>query len=123
MTVIRLPDETLPAFPRKTLAAFYSTKPFSSGEFAREVGGLDAVILREVGTENTRPLEKGVDLEVNDVVLINPNHNPQLQAKEEDRPRRNYVIFEELPTGYRLRELPGTLIFPNDVQHYSGIKQ
>ena len=98
MTVVRLPDEISPAFPDKPVAVYFSTKPFDLYGFLKEVSGLDAVILRDDGSllGNTKSLMPGEDATVGDIVLVNPNHDLQPRSKVEDRPRKNYVIREEM---------------------------
>ena len=99
MTVVRLSDEILPAFPDKPVAVFYSTKPFDVEGFLKEVSGLDAVILRGVGTEGTRPIRADETVTLGDIVLVNQNHNPQFQSGIEERPRKNYAIAAENARG------------------------
>ncbi|MBI2581114.1 hypothetical protein HYV85_04910 [Candidatus Woesearchaeota archaeon] len=116
MPTVRLPDEELPHSPGKFVKTFYSTKPFDVGGFTKEVGGLDAIILRQGGfLEGLRQLQSGEEVTVGDVVLINPNHDLHPEATAAKRPRKNYAVVAEVNGGYKIRELAGTLIFEHDV--------
>jgi len=116
MTVVQLPDETLPAFPDRPLSTFYSTKPFDIAGFLKEIGGLDAVIVRGVGgSMEPRQLTPDECVSIGDVVLVNPNSRLQCELKAEDRSRQNYVVTGQLPTGYKIRQLPVSLFFSSDI--------
>lgn len=116
MSTVQLPDEELPHSPGTFVKAFYSTRPFDVQGFVKEVGGLDAVILREISfLEGLGQLQSGEEVTVGDVVLVNPNHGLHPETNVAERPRKNYVIAAEVDRGYKIRELPVTLLFEYDI--------
>ncbi len=113
MAIVRLPDEELPAFPGKPVAVYYSTEPVDLDGLMREVGALDCIVMTGIGTEHTRPKRPDEKVDLYDIIVINMNHS--LRPKPEDRLRRNYQVIGTLQNGYKIRELPFTLIFEEDV--------
>ncbi len=116
MTIIRLPDEALPAFPDRFVSAFYSTRPFDAQGFIKEVGGLDAIILRQISfLEGLGQLQSGEEVAVGDIILVNPNHALHPEASVAERPRQQYVIAQKFDEGYKLRQMASTILFEYDV--------
>ncbi len=113
MGVVRLPDEELPAFPGKPLATYYSTEPVDLDGLMREAGALDCIVMTGIGTLNTMPKGPDEKVSLGDVIRVNMNHC--LHPRQGDRLRKDYAVIETVQNGYKIRELPFTLIFEEDV--------
>lgn len=114
MTIVKVSNETLES--GKSVATYYSTNPFNLEEFIQEVGGLDGVIMtRSSFLGKSRRREEGEEAQLYDTILINSMMGYQPHLPYEQRLRWNYQIAEEIDGGIKIREIPATVLFEEDV--------
>ena len=65
--------------------------------------------------EKSRRRVEGEEAQLYDIILINAMMGTQRHLPYEQRLRWNYQIAEEIDGGFKIREIPATVLFEEDV--------